>query len=371
MSVPLIVQKGSWHAVCEHVAGGLGARLKDKKDYIDWMMLLEGLSPSGYRNGLWCDSELYFHAYSIYKKLRSGKNQHHIALISGKIGKGKSTLACQLAAMIDPTFCMDRVCYVPPHLFRRLSNCNPFEANNVDEGGNFFKSRNSMTQLGRDIAQAMQLVRDLQQLLIVCYDEPEKLDKEILDKVDTMLVKTYDPSEPSEERKYRGYWGFGATAFSLAKEEMKKKKSVFHKDVCEFRQWEGHNSTEMPIINDFHEEIYRSEKRKYLREHMAVLEQKYAKEYEGLDKGVPEKHYKLSEAAEMLGKSQDYLNELCRKGKIPEAKKIGKLWTLPLSYILAQQCSKPGKKHHISRKSRSVENLDNTNAQRSCAEDKE
>jgi hypothetical protein len=204
-------------------------------------------------------------------------------LIAGKIGKGKSTLGLQVASLSCPNFDMSKVCYVPPRLFRRLGKCDAGESNLIDEGGNFFKGRNSMTKIGRDISQAFQLVRDLKQILIVCYDEPEKLDKDIIDKFDTLFVKLYNPEEKGD-RQYKDYLAFTVKAMDKVKVLLKQKIPVTDPQITRFANWKGHNSIEIPIINDVNEEIYRSEKRKFLRDHMNMLAEKWAEEYQEVDK---------------------------------------------------------------------------------------
>jgi len=217
--------------------------------------------------------------------MRSGNNQHHMILISGKIGKGKSVLGSQMATLIDPTLNMSRICYVPPHLFRRFAESNPGEANLIDEGGNFFKAKNTMTKIGKDISQAFQLIRDLQQVLIICYDEPEKLDKDIIDKFDGIFIKKEDPNEKGD-RRYASYVAFNIQACDKIKPLLKKKVPITDDKIMNYISWHGRNTKEMPRVNDFNEMIYRSEKRKYLREHMLLFAERWKEEYETIDKPV-------------------------------------------------------------------------------------
>ena len=326
MSVPLITKIGSFEAVVDHIIDQIVTKnpTLDVEDFKDWMMLQKTYSSSNYKKGLFFDVRTYYYCYKVYKKMRSGENQHHMILVGGKIGKGKSVLGSQLAALIDPSFNMTRVCYVPPHLFRRFAKSNPGEANQIDEGGNFFKAKNNMTKIGKDISQAFQLVRDLQQVLIVCYDEPEKFDKDIIDKFDGFFVKIFNPSEKGNHR-YRDFYAFNNKDCDKVKILLKKKIPMNSDEVLNLKTWRGRNSKEMPVVNDFNEPTYRGEKRKYLREHMDLLANKWAAEYEQIDK-VEEKPkqarqgYKVSEYAKLKGKHMKTIYQWIKKDLIPYEK---------------------------------------------------
>lgn len=284
MGKTLIDKHGSFRKICEHFASRLPS--VDKDSFVEWMMKQETFSPSNYKKGMFGDLYLYHHAYEVWKKVNSNDNQHHMVLFSGKIGKGKSTLQLQFLSMVDTEIDMSRICYIPPHLFKRLSVCNPTEANCIDEGGNFFKARNSTTSLGKHLSQAFQLVRDLKQVFGICYDEPEKLDKDILDKIDTAFVKVPDSSEKGN-RRYRRYYAFNRSAFQKILPLLKKKIPIIDSRCLKYATHVGHNSAEIPIVNDINETNYRKEKRKYLKDHMTVLANIYEKEYEEFNK-VPE-----------------------------------------------------------------------------------
>lgn len=277
----LLETYGSFEAVVDYVTSSLKEKdpKLDEEDFKKWMLETKDYSPTKYKCGLFADMRLYYYCYLVNKKMKSGTNQHHMILVSGKIGKGKSVLGSQLAALIDPSFQMIRVCYVPSHLFKRFADSNPAESNLIDEGGNFFKGRNAMTKIGKDISQAFQLVRDLQQVLIVCYDEPEKLDKDIIDKFDGIFIKVEKPEKKGNER-FKSYIAFNNKSSYKVKELLKKRVPITDKQMLDYVSWHGENTKEMPVLNDFNENIYRSEKRKYLREHMELLANKWKKEYE-------------------------------------------------------------------------------------------
>jgi len=330
MAVALIDKcNGDFRKVCEQYANWLVNELgKLRDDFIDWMMLTEKYSKSQWKKGLFGDPYLYLHCFSIYRKIHGESNQHHMVVVSGKIGKGKSTLGSQIAALVDPTFEMSRICYIPPHLFKRIGTSNLGEANLVDEGGNFFKARNAMSKLGKDISQAFQLVRDLKQVFIICYDEPEKLDKDLVDKIDSLFVKVYDPSQAGNN-KFNGYFAFNVQALEKVKPVLKKKLPITHKDAIKHITWRGRNSEEMPTMNDITETLYRSEKRKYLKDHMLNLADKWAKEYDEVEQKPKEdvktdnfEWYPMTIAAKKLNIHRNTISQWVKHNKV-EWKMIG------------------------------------------------
>lgn len=329
---------GDFRKVCEHYANSLKEALgKDKDKFIDWMYATKEYSESQWKRGLFGDAFLYLHCFDIHKKLHGDSNQHHIVLVSGKIGKGKSTLGAQICALVDPTLDMTRICYIPPHLFRRIGGSTPCQANLVDEGGNFFKSRNAMTKLGKDVSQAFQLVRDLKQLIVICYDEPEKLDKDLIDKIDSLFVKVYDPTQSADNR-YNGYYAYNVTALDRIKPFLKNKLTVTNHKITKHITWRGRNSKEFPKMNDITEDVYRSEKRKYLKSHMLELAKKYSEEFE--ENSKPElkeqktalerasEYLSVSQAAKALDKTTGTIRRWARTNKIKHIKVGGSIMVL-------------------------------------------
>lgn len=326
--------EGEWKKVCIYI----GMKVKeidpriDLEKFVAWMRLQEKYSPSGYKKGLFGDPNLYLHCFKVYEKLRSDRNQHHMVLVTGKIGKGKSTLGLQICAMIDPSFNMSAICYVPPHLFKRLEKCEETQANLVDEGGNFFKSRNAMSKLGKDISQAFQLVRDLKQLYVICYDEAEKLDKDILDKFDSVFVKEYHP-EAKGGHKYRNYLGYNVKGFAKIKPLIHKKIPFTDVKITSKASWKGYNSVEIPIINDVEEGVYRSEKTKFIKQHMGHLGDKWKEDYKYSE--LDTEYISMGDARKIIPfHGQTWWNNV-KSGKIP-AKKFKGRWFIDKRWLNEQ-----------------------------------
>lgn len=281
MRLPLIQKYGSWEEVCNVYAD----KIKkidpkiDKQKYYDWMMLQKNYSPSGYNAGMFMDIKGYYTNYLIYNKLKT-TNQHHMLLISGKIGKGKSTKGLQDCALIDSTMDMEKICFVPPDLFKRFANCKPGESCLIDEGGNFFKGRRAMEFIGKDISECIQTVRELRQFLVICYDEPEKLDKDIIDKIDTIIIKYENKKSKGDKGRYRQYLGYSSLAADKVKVLLKDKVPIFSPEVLKLHSWRGHNSHEIPVINDIDEVRYKKAKAKHTRGKANFLYDKYKGDYD-------------------------------------------------------------------------------------------
>lgn len=335
MSTPLIQRYGGWPGVCQYFADQIGLLYYpelDKADFIAWMLKQEKYSDYEEMFG---DMQLYLHAYRINQKLRSGEEQHHMTLISGKIGKGKSRLGLILCALADPTFAMNRICFIPPHLFKHLSKCTPGSGVLIDEGGRFFKGKNAMTGVGRDVSVAFQEIRALQQFMVVCYDEPERITGDIIEKFDSILIKIPDQKEEGN-RRYRSYFGYNAMDSSEVMMLLKQKLAINSSKVLDCHTWKGHNMGDVPLINDISEKAYIEEKQRFLQNRMEGLYDKYAEEY-GLDGKKEEaaadsatqavKYISVSEGARMFGVSKETIMALIKSGAI-RATRLGSKWLI-------------------------------------------
>ncbi|MFC1704715.1 hypothetical protein ACFLZ6_00115 [Nanoarchaeota archaeon] len=96
--------KYNWSELCDITVGKIEHKLKQKEvpSFKKWFMQREGI---GYR----FDYQLVLRAYRIWQELQN--NLDHFAVISGREGFGKSTLALQLASWVNPNFQLTNVCY--------------------------------------------------------------------------------------------------------------------------------------------------------------------------------------------------------------------------------------------------------------------
>ena len=173
--------------------------------------------------------------------------------------------------------------------------------------------------LGRDITAAFQILRELKQIIVVCYDEPWKMDKEILSKFDAVIYKEhYDHLTGAE--KYRHFTLFvGEGMREIIRYWEKEKRDVPDNLKDDNIIHRGSNNIEIPVINDINESEYRSQKRKYNRLRMKSFYDKYRPEYEEEDREKfteEERWYKPSEVAKKIGLHTGTIKQYITDGKL-------------------------------------------------------
>lgn len=278
--------EGNFLRVCEHYADVLGDnKFKDgsRDEFIKWMYLSKDYSPSNYKK-MFANPSFYYRCFKINQVINSGMEQHHITVITGKIGKGKTTMAVQLGALVDPTLCMERVCYLPHQFFAVVRNAKPGQVIIIDEGGNFFKALNTMGKMSKNLGQYFQMMRAKRLCIIICYDEFEKMMREIRDKADSIFMKVQKKSEPAP-RKFRYWVGWNNKGTEQVINFLNAKKiPLTTPPLMRYAGLKGVNSEEFPILNDVSEEAFKKNK----LDNVTAFEEQFLKESLknfGLDEG--------------------------------------------------------------------------------------
>jgi len=286
---------GDYLKVCEHYADYLisNERLfeSERQEFIDWMLTKENLFP---RLKICGDPRIYEQAFLIMKKVNDdSQEQQHLIIIGGAVGKGKTTFAAQLSALIDPTYCLERVCYLPVQFFKVIKSLKPGQVIHIDEGGNFFKALNTSTRASKVLGQYFQMNRAKRLVIIINYDDYEKMNKEIREKADTVIYKIPNPKEEAP-RKFRYYWWYKTNSVKDINNfySNKKKLPLTHYDMRKFISFKGNNHRDYPLINDLSEDVFKSNKLKYIE----MYENYMMKEFDdieakskGLDSGEDNK----------------------------------------------------------------------------------
>lgn len=119
--------------------------------------------------GPFFNSPMYLKCYNIYARVNNKfKEDDYFLVISGREGTGKSTLAIQIASTVDPTFCMERVCFKRQDFLKQLKSAKPGQAIIMDEGNMFFFSREAMTEENREMFKLFTMMRQLRLFIIIC-----------------------------------------------------------------------------------------------------------------------------------------------------------------------------------------------------------
>ena len=271
----LIETLGSWEAVCRHLQKQ--SNEEKNEDYYNWLLSLKDLSPSGYKKGLFFDHNFYHFLYNVKKKVNE-TTQQHVLVFTGKTGKGKSTMASQAAACLCPTLSFNDVCYIPSQFFKRMAYAKRGDIIWIDEGDRFFARYVGKTKLGQHLAEVLGTIRSTGVILIICFSKYNKLiDVVSEDFVDTIILKKID-EKANGINKYRNYTCFVSKAVALINAFIKKTKKTIEEVRVKDYNWNGHNSSEIPTINDFNEKKYFENKEKYKKTRYLELSKYYEQE---------------------------------------------------------------------------------------------
>jgi len=333
---------GDYHKICEHITTLLVRNSKVKSEheteFKEWMLSKEGIFP---RFGICADSLVYAQCFYIRRKLLDDtQEQQHMVIVGGKVGKGKTTIASQICSLVDESYCLERVCYLPHQFFKVINTLKPGQAIHIDEGGNFFKALNTSTKASKYLGQYFQMARAKRLFIVINYDDFEKMNKEIREKADTIIYKIPNP-KVNTAHKYKPYWWYKSRAVVGINNFFsgKKKIPLTHKEMLKFISFKGANHKDYPIINDLNEEQFKNNKMKYVQ----VFEDLMLREFDDLvaasenkvNKAEVEANYlKANEVRKMFSISDDTLLLIRRQN--PEiAIKIGKQFRYHEQKIIA------------------------------------
>ena len=309
------IYEGDFMKVCEHYADVLGERKlpgKTRQQFIDWMYKSKDYSPSNYKT-MFANPSLYFRLFRINKVINSGDEQHHMMCVSGKIGKGKTTFATQACALVDPSFNMSRVCYLPYQFFKAAQDAKPGQAILIDEGGNFFKALNTMGKMSKNLGQYFQMMRAKRLFIVICYDEYEKMMREIRDKMDSIYMKTPKKDEPAP-RRYRYWVGWNQKGTDAVKDFLNAKKlPLTAPPLMRYAGIRGVHSAEFPVLNDVSEEAFKENKLNNVKEFEKLFLGEALKNF-----GLDEEHYQEEKKLEKTVQVERTTKQLMSFKKLKE-----------------------------------------------------
>jgi hypothetical protein len=113
-------------------------------------------------------------------KVRKGvtkKDKDHVFAVDGAEGCGKSVFSMQLAATLDPTFCIDRVCFTAPEFTRAIVKAKKGEAVIFDEAFTGLSSRAALSEVNKLLVSLMMEMRQKNLFVIVVMPTFFLLDK--------------------------------------------------------------------------------------------------------------------------------------------------------------------------------------------------
>jgi len=299
---------GEFKKVCEHYADVLGEQKLNeinREKFIDWMYVTKDYSPSNYKR-MFANPSLYFRMFRINRLINSGEEQHCIMVVSGKIGKGKTTLGVQCCSLVDPSFNMSRVCYLPHQFFKVVQTAKPGQAILIDEGGNFFKALNTMGKMGKNLGQYFQMMRAKRLFIVICYDEFEKMMREIRDKVDIILMKVTKKDEAAP-RKFQYWVGWNNKGTEQVVNFLNAKKlPLSTPPLMRYAGLRGVNSAEFPILNDINEQAFKDNKLKNVGDFEEQFLKEALKSF-GLEENHYDNEHKNTAVEQVKNKTKTYV----------------------------------------------------------------
>lgn len=103
----------------------------------------------GVKNTLYVDNELYNRIITQIKPKLDKKDFDWFWIVDGSEGVGKSVFAFQLAKIVDPSFCLERVCMNPEEFTKAVIKAEKKQAVVFDEAFTGLSSRASLTEINR------------------------------------------------------------------------------------------------------------------------------------------------------------------------------------------------------------------------------
>ena len=119
------------------------------------------------------NKERYFDGW-IYKGYEDVKNKlikkdwDWVTIVDGLEGSGKSTIAQQVAVLVDPTFNLDRVVFNPEDFKKAIHKSKPYQAIIYDEAYNTMSSGKAMHNAQKSVLSMLAEIRQKNLFLFFC-----------------------------------------------------------------------------------------------------------------------------------------------------------------------------------------------------------
>lgn len=121
------------------------------------------------------------------------KDFDFVTVIDGREGSGKSVLAMQLGAYLDPDFCLDNVVFTAEDFKKKIKDPKTKKGTCVllDEGFNAINSRSSMSEVNRSMGAVATEMRQKNLFIIIVLPSFFDLDKQFAIHRASSLVHVY------------------------------------------------------------------------------------------------------------------------------------------------------------------------------------
>lgn len=244
MVYPKLTDSMSWEEIVEKI---MQESKSTNPSFKKWLLSKKNTG------GFFFNSLLYSRLFNIQKAVTE-KNADHFIVICGKEGTGKSTLAIQIAAMLDPDFKVGKICFKMSDYIQQLNYCKKGDAYILDEGNMFLFSRESYSDDNRFMIKLFSILRQKNLYTIICVPNLFTLDSYVRDhRVDT-LIYVHSRSK---------YVCYVKKAIRVISKEGSRSKSVGGHKVPGGTFFPGYFNKFFPKINNITEETYQAYKGKH------------------------------------------------------------------------------------------------------------
>lgn len=122
---------------------------------------------NGEKRNVYMDGRLYRSIENKIKPKVQKKDYDWVWVVDGPEGSGKSVLAQQIAKLLDPSFCVERMCMTPKEFKESVLRAEKGQCVVFDEAFTGFSSRASLTEVNKILVSLMMEMRQKNLFVII------------------------------------------------------------------------------------------------------------------------------------------------------------------------------------------------------------
>jgi len=282
-------------------------------------LFVKWLKSRKYMRGYFFNGLTWKRMFNIWKVIHK-QDRDHFTVVSGMEGGGKSTVAIQMACAVDPTFCIERICFTPEEFIDGLAKSKKGQAFVLDEGNLFLFSRESAKTGNRNMVKLFALMRQKNVCVFICVPNFFTLDSYVRNHRVQTIVHVY------KRGKIICY--VSESAIRKISKEGYATKQVVNIQLPAGSSFKGWFLKPLPSVNNVNDETYREYKGKHFSDFIQELKDNF--KTEEIQSAVKE-YLTPSEASMLTGLTIQTLRNHAKLGKV-KARKIGDKYQAPHRY---------------------------------------
>lgn len=152
------------------------------------------------------------------------ENDDRVYVVVGQEGSGKSTFAFQQAKFIDPSFCLERICFSPEQFLKQIQTAKPGQVVVFDEAFRGFSSKASQSKVNKVLVQAMMEVRRRNLIIFIVIPSLILLENYIVVHRSNAIFFVYKRTDG--KHKYRGWKAYSRSKTAEIYHKAKKNYGI-------------------------------------------------------------------------------------------------------------------------------------------------